>query len=317
MSETGNSTKATPEVKAPRYRWGTRLVGYVKRKVHERRAKKQHEEPADRAARRTASATVWIAIFTVILALVGGLTLYEVIAGGSDTHTLAEAAKKQAGVASYALCETQRNNLIQQRLADANRVSAENSSTSSLGATIKNSDLDQRAWIGVERVDGVPELNKQFVISVMVKNTGKTFAKHVVMSAMEEGMVDELPLRFDRETAHIKANSITLITPNGEYNVRVRVTGEGPDPHIENPDQSGLDRIKSGAFKIYVHGRIDYEDVFRQKHWTIYCFRLQNGGWASCQGHNDADNNGLTRSPAQSPQSQPIVEPPPCPKQPN
>jgi hypothetical protein len=52
--------------------------------------------PEEKAAWRTASATVWIAIFTVALTIVGAITLYEVVTGSSDTHDLAEAAKKQA-----------------------------------------------------------------------------------------------------------------------------------------------------------------------------------------------------------------------------
>ena len=148
MEEASGSSQPDPEVKKP-------------------------ETSADWAARKTASATIWIAAFTVILALVSLFTLFEVIEGGADTHTLAEAAKKQAEVASFALCETQRNNVIQQRLSDANRVSAEDSSADSLRATIGDSNLDQRAWIGVETIEGVPELKKQFIVTITIKNTGK------------------------------------------------------------------------------------------------------------------------------------------------
>ena len=54
------------------------------------------ENPADRAARITANATVWLAVFTVVLAAVSSWTLYEIHAGGADTHKLAEAARDQA-----------------------------------------------------------------------------------------------------------------------------------------------------------------------------------------------------------------------------
>jgi hypothetical protein len=59
--------------------------------VGRREKKKTEEKPEERAARLTAKATVAIAIFTVVLALVGILTLIEVIEGGGDTHKLAEA----------------------------------------------------------------------------------------------------------------------------------------------------------------------------------------------------------------------------------
>jgi hypothetical protein len=103
LSHTGNSTEAAPEIEKPRRRWGSRLIGYVKRKYHQRRAKKKHESPADRAARRTASATIWMAVFTVVLATVSGLTLLilkrqlqEMHDGGVDTHKLASSASDQA-----------------------------------------------------------------------------------------------------------------------------------------------------------------------------------------------------------------------------
>ena len=79
--------------------WRTRLIAYIERKLHERAAKKKQESAQDRLAQRTANATVWIAIFTVVLAGAALLTLWQVIAGGSDTHDLALAAKSQAELA--------------------------------------------------------------------------------------------------------------------------------------------------------------------------------------------------------------------------
>jgi hypothetical protein len=54
------------------------------------------ESAADKAARKTANATVWLAIFTVVLAVVSSWTLFEIHAGGTDTHNLAVAARDQA-----------------------------------------------------------------------------------------------------------------------------------------------------------------------------------------------------------------------------
>lgn len=88
----GANAKAT---KPHHKRWRS-LVRYVLRKAQQRRSERQEkkakESPEERAARSTANATWVIAIFTIILALVGSWTLIEVIAGGSDTHDLAIAA---------------------------------------------------------------------------------------------------------------------------------------------------------------------------------------------------------------------------------
>lgn len=96
MEENKARQDADPKVEQPRNSWWARLVGYVKRKRHERKTKKKQETPVDRAARRTANATVWIAAFTVVMALVAVGTLYEIVDGGSDTHDLARAAMVQA-----------------------------------------------------------------------------------------------------------------------------------------------------------------------------------------------------------------------------
>jgi hypothetical protein len=102
LADKDNGTKADSEIEksgSPRMRsiWG---ISYIKRKFHQRRSKYKHETPADKAARRTADATVAIAIFTVALALVGIFTLVEVIGGGSDTKDLVSATQNLARAAS-------------------------------------------------------------------------------------------------------------------------------------------------------------------------------------------------------------------------
>jgi hypothetical protein len=55
----------------PRGKWRLRFVGYIECKMHERRAKRKKETPVENSARVTTRATVWMAIFTAILAGVG------------------------------------------------------------------------------------------------------------------------------------------------------------------------------------------------------------------------------------------------------
>jgi hypothetical protein len=92
LSSANNRRQPDQQIRKPRDHWWTRLIRYVKRKTQERETKKNEESSSDRAARRTADATYWIAAFTIVLALVSALTLYEVIEGGTDTHKLALAA---------------------------------------------------------------------------------------------------------------------------------------------------------------------------------------------------------------------------------
>jgi hypothetical protein len=83
-------------VKKPSSAWGQRLIGYVKRKMDERRAHKQNETPADKAAKVTAWATALMALFTFVLAIVSWSTLREIHTGSADTRRLATAAQVSA-----------------------------------------------------------------------------------------------------------------------------------------------------------------------------------------------------------------------------
>jgi hypothetical protein len=103
LSDTSGGAQATtPTKQTSTGRW-KRFIAYGKGKFHQHRANKQNESPDDRAGRRTANATVWMAIFTVVLAAVSTLTLLvlkrqlkEMHDGGVDTHNLAVAAGDQA-----------------------------------------------------------------------------------------------------------------------------------------------------------------------------------------------------------------------------
>lgn len=81
-------------------------ISEIKRKLHERTTQYKDESASDKAQRRTTTATVVMAIFTAVLAVVGVLTYFilknqlrEMHEGGADTHDLAVAAGKQADAA--------------------------------------------------------------------------------------------------------------------------------------------------------------------------------------------------------------------------
>lgn len=100
QKDRGNKARERQEtnspVKKPLAEWGRRIIGHVKRKMDERKARKRKETPADKAARITARATVWMAAFTFVLAIVSSWTLWEIHTGSADTQKLAEAAFHQS-----------------------------------------------------------------------------------------------------------------------------------------------------------------------------------------------------------------------------
>jgi hypothetical protein len=151
--------------------WRYRLIAYIERKLHEREAKKKEERPTDKAARRTATATVWIAFFTVVLALVGAMTLIEVLVGGSDTHDIAVATKTQADITKrvtesnfQAICDVRTETSIPENLQTTNIVNR--GSVNALNVTAhlevsRNSLPDLGVIALIEKIDmNEPEILK-------------------------------------------------------------------------------------------------------------------------------------------------------------
>ncbi len=68
MENTGEGQCANGQIAQPCKNWWTRLIGNIKSKLQQRKAKKQQESTADRLARLTANATLWMAVFTFFLA---------------------------------------------------------------------------------------------------------------------------------------------------------------------------------------------------------------------------------------------------------
>ncbi len=62
-------------VKKSHQYWWTRLIGYVKVKFQQHKAKKEQEPPSDRAARLTSHATFWMALFTFVLSITSVVTV--------------------------------------------------------------------------------------------------------------------------------------------------------------------------------------------------------------------------------------------------
>jgi hypothetical protein len=114
MENTDKSDNASPPIQQPRNWWWVRFIGYTKRRIDERAAKKQKETPMDRAAKITATATRWIAFFTFVSVAVSFGTFWilksqlkEMHDGGTDTRNLAEASVQQVKLMRQQLVGTQ------------------------------------------------------------------------------------------------------------------------------------------------------------------------------------------------------------------
>lgn len=194
-SEKGSDSNPAAEDTSANGRSG--FVGYIKRQLHGRKAKQEKENPLDRAARITAKATVWIAFFTVVMALVGVGTLYEIIDGGKDTRALAVAAGKQADSAELQLTEMKKQATDTHELAAqaknqadrtkdlADRALLQANATAKIAKLTQDSlNVSQQAYVTVGRADGTvaeilmpPDSETKAAILVYFQNTGHMPAK--------------------------------------------------------------------------------------------------------------------------------------------
>jgi hypothetical protein len=177
---------------------------YQHRANREKRgATRKNETIEQKAARLTAEATRWIAIFTVVMAIVAGLTLWNLIAGGADTKALVEASKQQAIAArQFAATAGLINGNINDAVGKLDRQAAatetsSNAAKSVAGTASRQLEATDRPWIKIigavanhpviyHTAAGITTHGNDFVnlgIKVIVQNVGKSAALDVVTRA--------------------------------------------------------------------------------------------------------------------------------------
>mgnify|MGYP001384188117 CR=1 FL=1 len=90
MVDASSSAQVKPESKKPRRPLWTRFIHYSIRQARKRKAEKKPEAPADKAARRTANATIAIAFFTLVLVIVSYFQWMEIHHSSGDTQQILE-----------------------------------------------------------------------------------------------------------------------------------------------------------------------------------------------------------------------------------
>jgi hypothetical protein len=294
----------------PHRKNGRGFVHYVKRIVHKRRAKRENEKPEERAARLTATATVWIAIFTIVLAIVAGLTLVELILSGADTKALVGAAAKQATAADKTKDSAEKSAQASRDFADTagdingsindavkkldaqakaievTRAQSQKASDASLQADIDNFQVDQRAWVSVtSAIEGVFDPDKAIEVPFRMHNLGRTPARHAVLNiaigrfARSQKPPD--PLRWDKSAPLGDIQPDSILTDNLQLSPLGIPIGQPLYDHLLNGD----------GF-IVVRGKLTYDDAFKFSHWTDFCwvFSPRTKTLDMCIEHNEVDN---------------------------
>jgi hypothetical protein len=169
---------------------------------------------------------------------------------------------------------------------------AANAAEASVKQVRRTAHRDQRAWVAVVDIQGVPEVGTIFSVNLVAQNSGKTFAKNVAMRGVIELVTEkgrEPDFSLEDSAAARKDSSVSLLAPNADYLMDIELRKQ-TSPH--EITQSDFDGIRRGDLTIFVHGKMTYDDIFGCTHWTSFCTRLKPDlKYASYGKHNDADQN--------------------------
>jgi hypothetical protein len=155
-------------------------------------------------------------------------------------------------------------------------------------ATTEQAEIAQRAWVYATVHPGTPDhfgAGKPLDIRVTFKNTGRTPALKVRAATY-------------RTTIPTEVSSI-FVLPDRVYAAKGYVSQGTIDPDstryadlVYSLTEEDVRRIDHIEVRIYVYGRIEYEDVFGTPRWTTFCtFLLPGGDFALCNKNNEIDNN--------------------------
>ncbi len=222
-----------------------------------------------------------VVIGLITLFIFGG-QLYEMIEGGTQTDKLVNASQSIRDALNLSNAQNQgalKDTLTQNRQA----MNASNAqSKAALDATIQSAHLDQRAWVVVKGIEGVPQLDQPWDIHVVFTNTGKTPAKNVRMSCKAEHKksIDDFVFK---EASRVQQT--TLIAPNQEPYCDLPMTTRA----LPKITKDVLDTLGRKNLIVAVFGSVTYEDVFRRPHWLTFCRLMQPDGkaWDDCKTGND------------------------------
>jgi len=150
----------------------------------------------------------------------------------------------------------------------------------------RNMQIDQRAWLGVTEVAVAPQLREgvMFNPTAYAANSGKTPALNVTQIAGWKKVPAGEQIDCAYEVSTSKPINEGVIQPNAKRELSPAFSGA--------LSKEVADELTSGRFRFYMFGKITYDDIFRSRHETTFCMRLDTAGNAAFSPfgpYNDAD----------------------------
>ncbi len=153
-------------------------------------------------------------------------------------------------------------------------------------ATVKAYRMSERAWVSVKEIFLKDiEIGKAPSGHTRIFNSGHSPAlQSRVASFIDFGPINVPPDSFPKERNNAD-DSLTTIGPDVTQIASVKMKGE--------LTQELFDLLNEKKIRIYVYGRITYDDIFKKSHTTDFCM-YWNGSFSgnnmnSCSGGNWAN----------------------------
>jgi hypothetical protein len=251
---------------------------------NEREARrKKREDEQHEFARSQVATNRRIAWFTGALVIATVCTIAVGIWQARISQRSANAARDAVKVAGDTLDATQKANAQQtiDNAAAAVRAKAvadasDKQASKSLEAAIANFHQDQRAWLGVNKPEGVPRDTGPYDVKIPAKNTGRTPAVDIAMY-FEIKLIFQPGLPIAIPAFPGPPQPLGTIVPGDIYTFVYHQVDGLRGVIASNPN---------GVFAIY--GGITYKDVFKNAHWLTFCFFVEEDGISHyCQAGND------------------------------
>jgi hypothetical protein len=150
-----------------------------------------------------------------------------------------------------------------------------------------NFRVDQRAWLGVSQMS-LNEMHAPDPVTAMVTvtNFGKTPALHVKIIYTIHPSDTQVDIseysQHSVEKLDSKPLSQSVLFPNANMMLF---------PSILNPDETGIEAVKTGHKFIYIFGTIEYGDIFKETHSTHFCNLYNHNvkAFHTCDTYNSAN----------------------------
>ena len=127
--------------------------------------------------------------------------------------------------------------------------------------------LDQRAWIAPVEIDAPVVAGSPVSINIKVVNSGKTFARKI--KTLPHCLIFRPPSAPDMAAMEAQddtqASALFFIAPGQQYTWPAAATGEGLPKGV-------FDAIQAGQTRLFIYGKITYDDIFKKHHRIAYCY---------------------------------------------